>query len=123
MDVLALESNYDPEMERTSDRPWFLKNRVMGGHGHLSNDQAFAAIRTIFDKTHSLCGPNRLPRYVVLLHRSHECNCPRLVEKLFAADPRIAQILTLTHQEERTCWLRPHRPRASIAEQLVLAWG
>jgi phosphoribosyl 1,2-cyclic phosphodiesterase len=123
VDVLALEANYDPEMERTSERPWFLKNRVMGGRGHLSNEEALTAVRAILDKTQATCGPDRLPRHVVLLHRSRECNCPRLVEKLFSQDPRIAQILTLTHQEERTLWLRPHRPRAGCAEQLMLAWG
>src|SRR5207248_4531104 len=30
LDVLALESNYDPKMQLTSTRPWFLKNRIMG---------------------------------------------------------------------------------------------
>ncbi len=123
VDVLALESNYDPEMERASERPWFLKNRVMGGRGHLSNEEALAAIIEILDRTQARCGADRLPRYVVLLHRSRECNCPILMEKLFRRDPRIAQTLLLTHQDERTGWLRPHRPRASVAEQLSLAWG
>jgi hypothetical protein len=31
VDVLAIESNYCPVMERESDRPEFLKRRVMGG--------------------------------------------------------------------------------------------
>jgi phosphoribosyl 1,2-cyclic phosphodiesterase len=123
VDVLALESNYDLEMERSSERPWFLKNRVMGGRGHLSNEEAFAAVRAILDKTHATCGEDRLPQYVVLLHRSRECNCPELLQKLFSEDSRIAQILTLTHQDERTGWLRPHRPRTYVAEQLVLSWG
>jgi phosphoribosyl 1,2-cyclic phosphodiesterase len=122
VDLLALESNYDPEMERTSDRPWFLKQRVMGGHGHLSNDQALAAIKTILDRTQSRCGPDRLPRHIVLLHRSRECNCPDLVRELFIRDARIAQVLTLTHQEERTAWLSVRRPPAQAAEQLALAW-
>lgn len=123
VDVLALESNYDPEMERTSDRPWFLKQRVMGGRGHLSNEQALAAIQAILDRTQLTCGPDRLPRHIVLLHRSWECNCPDLMRKLFQRDPRIAQILTLTHQEERTGWLSVRRPRAQVARQLALAWS
>jgi phosphoribosyl 1,2-cyclic phosphodiesterase len=123
VDVLALESNYDPEMERTSDRPWFLKQRVMGGKGHLSNDQALAAIRSILDRTADTCGPDRLPRHIVLLHRSRQCNCPDLVRRLFSRDPRIAPILTLTNQFERTPWLSAGRPRAQVVRQLALAFA
>jgi phosphoribosyl 1,2-cyclic phosphodiesterase len=123
LDVLALESNYDPDMEKNSDRPWYLKQRIMGGHGHLSNDQALAAIQAILDRTQATCGPGRLPRHIVLLHRSRQCNCPKLVRRLFAADPRIAPVLTLSHQHERTGWLGAARPRAQHVEQLALAWG
>ena len=122
VDLLAMESNYDPEMEEHSSRPTFLKQRVMGGSGHLSNGQALAAIQAILDRTVATCGPDRLPRHIVLLHRSRECNCPKLLRKLFAADPRIAQVLTLTHQEERTPWLTTRRLRAQAVEQLRLSW-
>jgi phosphoribosyl 1,2-cyclic phosphodiesterase len=122
VDFLALESNYDQEMEINSDRPYYLKQRIMGGSGHLSNDQALAAVQAIFDRTASLCGPEKLPRHVVLLHRSRQCNCPKLLRQLFAGDPRIAPVLTLTDQFERTEWLRAHRPRAQHVEQLALAW-
>jgi len=123
VDVLALESNYDPEMEESSDRPWYLKQRVMGGRGHLSNEQALAAVQAILDRTQQTCGPDRLPRHIVLLHRSRECNCPKLVHEIFTQDARIAQVLTLTHQQERTGWLSVRRPRAQIARQLALAWA
>ena len=122
VDVLALESNYDPEMERTSERPWFLKHRVMGGKGHLSNDQALQAIRAILDRTASTCGPDRLPRHIVLLHRSRECNCPNLMRKLFTKDNRISPVLTLTDQFQRTPWLSAARPRAQAARQLAFAF-
>jgi phosphoribosyl 1,2-cyclic phosphodiesterase len=123
VDVLALESNYDPEMQRSSDRPWFLKQRIMGGRGHLSNDQALEAVRSILDRTLATCGPGHLPRHIVLLHRSRQCNCPDLVRKLFARDPRIGPILTLTHQGERTPWLSAGRPRAQVVQQLQLAFA
>lgn len=122
VDVLAIESNYDPDMERNSSRPWFLKQRIMGGSGHLSNDEALAAIQAILDRTLATCGPGRLPRHIVLLHRSRECNCPTLMRKLFARDPRISQVLTLADQHERTPWLSVRRPRAQVAQQLALAW-
>jgi phosphoribosyl 1,2-cyclic phosphodiesterase len=123
VDVLALESNYDPDMEKNSDRPWFLKQRVMGGKGHLSNFQALEAVRSILDRTAKTCGPDRLPRHIVLLHRSRQCNCPNLVRKLFAKDARISPILTLTDQYERTGWLSARRPRAQVVEQLSLAFA
>ena len=46
LDVLAIESNYDPQMQVESARPIFLKNRIMGGRGHLSNAQAYDAVRS-----------------------------------------------------------------------------
>ena len=122
VDLLALESNYDPVMEQNSDRPFYLKQRIMGGHGHLSNEQAFAAVRAILDRTTAKLGADRLPRHIVLLHRSRQCNCPKLVQRLFASDPRIAPVLTLSHQHERTAWLNARRPRAQQVEQLALAW-
>jgi phosphoribosyl 1,2-cyclic phosphodiesterase len=123
VDVLALEANYDPDMQQNSDRPWFLKQRIMGGSGHLSNHQALAAIQSMLDQTLATCGPDRLPRHIVLLHRSRECNCPNLVRKLFMQDPRISQVLTLADQYERTPWLNARRPRAQSFQQLALAWN
>jgi len=122
-DVVAIESNYDPFMEEHSGRPWQLKRRIMGGSGHLSNEQAFAAVRAILDRTAAVCGPGRLPRHIVLLHRSRQCNCPKLLRTLFAGDPRVAPVLTLADQQERTPWLHARRPRAQHVEQLALAWA
>src|SRR5690606_1803486 len=76
LDILAIESNYDPEMQRTSGRPRFLQQRITGGRGHLSNGQCFDAVRRILDRDAAL---GTLPRHVVLLHRSQQCNCPTLV--------------------------------------------
>jgi phosphoribosyl 1,2-cyclic phosphodiesterase len=39
-DLLILESNHDREMLRNGPYPAYLKRRVAGNHGHLSNDQA-----------------------------------------------------------------------------------
>jgi len=85
LDCIALESNYDPQMQADSARPQFLKSRITGGHDHLSNLQSLAAIRRLLDRA------RRLPDHNVLLHRSLECNCPDLVRRLFSTDRRIAQ--------------------------------
>lgn len=120
LDLLALESNYDRDMQLASPRPWFLKQRIMNGAGHLSNEQAFTAIRRILDACESR--GHRLPAHIVLLHRSRECNCPHLLRKLFSRDPRIAQRLTLAEQFERTNWLRPRGSHLIVGEQLSLSW-
>jgi phosphoribosyl 1,2-cyclic phosphodiesterase len=121
LDILAIESNYDPAMQMASERPYFLKQRIMGGSGHLSNQQALDAVRLILSRHESTSTP--LPSHIVLLHRSRQCNCPDLLRTLFSKDLRIAPRLTLSHQAERTEWLLP-KPREPIAnEQLALAFG
>ncbi|MEM9082840.1 MAG: MBL fold metallo-hydrolase [Planctomycetota bacterium] len=67
VDVLAVESNYCPAMQAESDRPAFLKERITGGAGHLSNQECAELVREI--------GP---ARDVVLLHLSRQCNTPEL---------------------------------------------
>jgi phosphoribosyl 1,2-cyclic phosphodiesterase len=114
LDCIALEANYDPQMQLDSARPSFLKRRIMGGHGHLSNLQALAAIRKLLDRS------RRLPDHIVLLHRSQECNCPDLVRQLFNTDRRIASRLTLAQQHERSSWLGRTNRRHYIGEQLTL---
>ena len=71
LDILSIESNYDEEMQRNSPRPYFLKQRIMGGRGHLSNTQAVDAVRAL-TATGSV-------RHLILLHLSQECNCPLLL--------------------------------------------
>lgn len=91
VDVLAIESNYCRRLQLESDRPWFLKRRIMGGRGHLSNDDAARAVVRI--------GPRR---HVVLLHLSRQCNRPDIVNALHAgADYR----LTITDQFVPTSWI------------------
>ena len=121
LDVLAIESNYDPQMQFDSARPVFLKQRIVGGKGHLSNEQAFEAITQILDRCEKLGA--RLPAHIVLLHRSRQCNCPKIVRHLFGRDPRIAARLTLAEQFERSQWLRSKPFRTLVGEQLLLAWG
>jgi phosphoribosyl 1,2-cyclic phosphodiesterase len=116
LDCIALESNYDPQMQADSGRPLFLRRRITGGHGHLSNLQAFAAIRKILDRA------RRLPDHIVLLHRSQECNCPELLHKLFSSDNRIAPRLTLAQQHERSPWLGRTNRAPLVGEQLTLAF-
>src|SRR5262249_5082918 len=63
LDLLALESNYDPQMQEQSPRPWTLKRRITGGAGHLSNAQALTAIRAILDRCEKR--GSRMPAHIV----------------------------------------------------------
>lgn len=69
-----LETNYDDWMLDTGPYPYFLKNRIRGGKGHLSNKQAldlFVAHRPAFMS------------HLFLSHLSKNNNCPELVHRLF----------------------------------------
>lgn len=115
LDLLVLESNYDAEMEAASDRPMMLKRRVMSDHGHLSNDQARNAIREACDRS------ARLPRHIVLLHLSRQCNDPVIVRDLYADDPHLGERLCITDQFHRTEWLTANgRHHALPGEQLTI---
>lgn len=91
VDVLAIESNYCPVMQKASPRPAFLKQRIMGGHGHLSNQQSAAATRAIAPRSH-----------VVLLHLSRQCNLPALAAREHGgAQYRV----TIASQHSPTPWV------------------
>lgn len=100
--ALALESNYDRQMQLTSDRPAFLKQRIMGGAGHLSNEQCFEAVMQI-------AAQSKLSQ-IVLLHLSRQCNDPRLITSHYASSsPELLDRLTITSQFEPTPLLPVHK--------------
>ncbi len=115
VDLLAIESNYDPVLQRSCGRPIFLQRRIMGGAGHLSNDEAFAAVQQIIE--HSPDGP---PNHVVLLHRSSQANSAALVKQVFAQDPRLQGKVVLTQQRRRTRWLQVTRRASATMGQMSL---
>jgi phosphoribosyl 1,2-cyclic phosphodiesterase len=121
VDLLAIESNYDPHLQRTSGRPLFLQKRIMGWGGHLSNEQSLKAVKAIFDRCERR--GRGLPRQVVLLHRSRQCNCPDLLRNVFAADSRLASRVILSEQFERTEWLSAAKSKPWVGEQLSLSFG
>ncbi len=67
-DLLLLEANYDERRLRCGKYPIFLKNRILGECGHLSNDEcARCAVRAAGSGTKS----------IILAHLSRENNTPR----------------------------------------------
>ena len=73
--ILALESNHDEKMLATGPYPAYLKTRVGGSHGHLSNAQAAEALT-------QLVGPDT--ETVVAMHLSHENNRPSVAVRTLA---------------------------------------
>lgn len=69
-----LEANYDEEMLDRGRYPYFLKQRIRGGKGHLSNQQALSLFRQHKPAFMS---------HVLLSHLSKDNNCPQLVQDLF----------------------------------------
>ena len=65
--ALILEFNHDPDMLDNGPYPLFLKRRIKGPDGHLSNQQAGDLLRTV---------SHRDLKYVVLAHMSEVNNDP-----------------------------------------------
>ncbi|MBD5500032.1 MAG: MBL fold metallo-hydrolase [Lachnospiraceae bacterium] len=69
MDVLFLEANHDVNMLQVGPYPYYLKQRILGDRGHLSNERAGQLLcRLLHDKLQA----------VVLGHLSKENNLPEL---------------------------------------------
>ncbi len=111
LDVLAIESNYCPRMQRASARPEFLKRRIMGGHGHLSNQQCAQAVALMAPREH-----------VVLLHLSRQCNSPPLAAAGHAGRP---YALTIARHDAPTAWVFPSasHPRSPTSSASPAAQG
>ncbi|QHL85955.1 MBL fold metallo-hydrolase [Nibribacter ruber] len=86
-----LEANYDEHLLENGRYPYYLKNRIRGGHGHLSNREAL----TLF----STCKPDHMS-HVLLSHLSKENNCPNLVKELFQAHAGDTQVVVASRYEE-----------------------
>lgn len=68
-DAILLESNHDVEMLRIGPYPWSLKKRILGDHGHLSNEMAGKVVAYMAEK-----GTKKF----LLGHLSKENNFPEL---------------------------------------------
>lgn len=72
--VLVLESNHDVKMlQECPRRTWSLKQRILGRHGHLSNETAAAATTQIMSAD---------LKHLYLAHLSGECNTPELARQV-----------------------------------------
>lgn len=86
-----LETNYDDELLQKSAYPYFLKKRISGGKGHLSNQQALDLFTT-----HK---PSFMT-HLLLSHLSKDNNCPDLVSNLFIQHANGTEIIVASRYEE-----------------------
>jgi Metal-dependent hydrolases of the beta-lactamase superfamily I len=70
-DILILEANHDVDMLKVGRYPWFLKQRVLGEEGHLSNTAAGETILRLLSE-------NQKERRILLAHLSRENNFPEM---------------------------------------------
>jgi len=69
MDVLLLEANHDVRMLQVGPYPYYLKNRILGERGHLSNETSGQLLcRILHDQLQA----------IVLGHLSQQNNLPEL---------------------------------------------
>ncbi len=100
VDLLVLEANYcDKMLEQNERRPWTLKQRIRGRHGHLSNDACFEFLNSCMQRydlsragehpvqsSDKIMSTDRAPRWsqVCLAHLSKDCNDANMVHNKFA---------------------------------------
>ncbi|HVI41102.1 MAG TPA: MBL fold metallo-hydrolase [Anaerovoracaceae bacterium] len=70
-DILILEANHDVDMLKIGRYPWFLKQRVLGEEGHLSNTAAGETILRLLSESSK-------ERCILLAHLSKENNFPEM---------------------------------------------
>ncbi len=96
-DALLLECNHDTDMLEQSAYPAFLKRRVAGPYGHLSNA---AAVDMAAALNHSGL------KYLVAAHLSAQNNRPALVQGLMAEALNCGpDDIVVARPDVGTCWL------------------
>ena len=85
-----LETNYDETLLENGRYPLYLKNRIRGGEGHLSNKQALELFTT-----------HRPPfmTHLLLTHLSKENNTPELAAELFTRHADSTAIIVASRYE------------------------
>lgn len=97
--AVFLEANYDDAMLENGHYPYFLKNRIRGGEGHLSNQQAlelFTSYKAPFLS------------HLLLSHMSKDNNCPTLAKELFEREAGSTNIILASRFEETPVYSISH---------------
>jgi phosphoribosyl 1,2-cyclic phosphodiesterase len=115
-----LEANYDNEMLQNGSYPIYLKKRISGGEGHLSNIQALELFNQYRPSFMS---------HLILSHLSKNNNTPEIVEKLFNQFSGTTEIIVASRYKETAVLLidsenkRPQQKKqkdVTVQQQLTL---
>lgn len=95
-DIYVLESNHDIELLSNSSYPFYLRQRILGDKGHLSNYDASRYLSLFI-------GDNT--KYIFLAHLSEENNTPdlaydTLIERLNEDDKDIPNVIVALQDKE-----------------------
>ncbi|MER3470168.1 MAG: MBL fold metallo-hydrolase [Chitinophagaceae bacterium] len=109
-----LEANYDEELLHGGRYPIYLKRRISGGKGHLSNKQAVQLFQN-YKPAHM--------SHLILSHLSQENNCPKLVEELFTECAGTTKVVVASRYQETVLYCITHNavlPTVSKPQQMSL---
>jgi hypothetical protein len=90
-----LETNYDESMLDNGSYPAYLKNRIRGERGHMSNDQALALFATHKPPFMS---------HLFLSHLSRENNSPKIVRNAFKKIASGTEIVIASRDKETSLY-------------------
>jgi phosphoribosyl 1,2-cyclic phosphodiesterase len=96
-----LEANYCEDMLANGSYPYYLKKRISGGNGHLSNRQALELF-TRYRAKHLT--------HLILSHLSKNNNSPELVERLFNREANGATIVVASRYHETPVYCIADKP-------------
>lgn len=99
--AVFLESNYDEDMLEKGRYPYFLKARIRGEKGHLSNVQALELFMEHKPKHLS---------HLILSHLSGNNNSPRIVKRLFGENARDTTVVVASRERESAAFFIDGKP-------------
>jgi phosphoribosyl 1,2-cyclic phosphodiesterase len=106
-----LEANFDDDMLENGRYPYFLKQRIKGGKGHLSNKKALDLF------------VNHRPEqmsHLFLAHLSKDNNCATLVENLFKEVADGVEIVVASRFNETAIYQISSKSKSALPAQLDL---
>lgn len=74
-DYYIMESNHDPQLLMKTNRPYYLKQRILSATGHMSNEDSAEVLKSVITER---------TREIILAHVSEEANQPDLITKVMA---------------------------------------
>jgi len=96
-DIYVIESNHDVDMLMTGNRPYYIRQRILGDNGHLSNEKAALYLtKFIGEQT----------KKIILIHLSDDNNTKELalesLNKIFQETNINFDNIIISSQSERT---------------------